>query len=75
MVFFDIHPTLLWVLERPIKLTRKLKGSTFVYLDVYNIVQDILENYKLHGQLFLLNARFILYTYPCRGFLLLIVHA
>nr|GEW14827.1 GDSL esterase/lipase At4g16230-like [Tanacetum cinerariifolium] len=32
-----------------IELTRKLKGSTFVYADVYNIVQDILKNYKSHG--------------------------
>ncbi|PWA71971.1 SGNH hydrolase-type esterase domain-containing protein [Artemisia annua] len=32
-----------------IELTRKLKGSTFVYADVYNIVQDIVKNYKSHG--------------------------
>ncbi|MFS7938148.1 putative triacylglycerol lipase [Helianthus anomalus] len=33
-----------------IELTTALKGSTFIYADVYSIVDDIVRNYKSYGE-------------------------
>lgn len=34
------------------ELNAKLKGSTFVYADVYHIVDDVLQNYESYGAYF-----------------------
>lgn len=32
------------------ELTTTLKGSTFLYADVYHIVEDIMQNYRSYGE-------------------------
>lgn len=34
-----------------VELTTKLKGSTFVYVDVYHMLDDIVQNYTTYGSL------------------------